>query len=155
MSYYEYKRSAIKFENSLKKAGIVPVSVFNKWLYKYNYVKNNAAHISKYMKNWRDANKDYQNVWCRNNKAKKSMYEAKRRDITNNAISNMSDDDIFKINNIYQTARDATINTGYAWEVDHIVPLSKGGLHTLNNLQVVPATWNRSKNNKNCDRYWD
>jgi len=155
MSYFEYKRGVIKFENSLKKAGIIPVGVFNKWLYKYHYTKNNAVKISAYMKNWRDSNKDYQNTWCRNNKAKKSMYEAKRRDITNNAVRNMSSDEIDGINNLYTIAQEASVTTGYNWEVDHVVPLSKGGLHTLNNLQVVPATWNRSKKNNNCDRYWD
>jgi 5-methylcytosine-specific restriction endonuclease McrA len=36
--------------------------------------------------------------------------------------------------------------TGY--EVDHIIPISKGGLHTLNNLQYLTITENRRKSNK-------
>jgi len=34
------------------------------------------------------------------------------------------------------------------YEVDHIVPLSKGGLHTLTNLQHLTKTANRKKSNK-------
>lgn len=33
-------------------------------------------------------------------------------------------------------------------EVDHIIPLSKGGLHTLENLQYLTITENRRKGNK-------
>ena len=34
------------------------------------------------------------------------------------------------------------------YEVDHIVPLSKGGPHTPDNVQYLPADVNRRKNNK-------
>jgi uncharacterized protein YjcR len=34
------------------------------------------------------------------------------------------------------------------YEVDHIIPLSKGGLHTLSNLQYLTITENRRKSNK-------
>jgi 5-methylcytosine-specific restriction endonuclease McrA len=34
------------------------------------------------------------------------------------------------------------------YEVDHIIPISKGGLHTLENLQYLTITENRKKSNK-------
>ena len=34
------------------------------------------------------------------------------------------------------------------YEVDHIIPLSKGGLHTLTNLQYLTISENRRKSNK-------
>ena len=34
------------------------------------------------------------------------------------------------------------------YEVDHIVPISRGGLHTLENLQYLTVAQNRSKSNK-------
>jgi predicted RNA-binding Zn-ribbon protein involved in translation (DUF1610 family) len=43
---------------------------------------------------------------------------------------------------------------GKEWHVDHIIPVSKGGLCTHNNLQVVPAYWNREKSNKHTKRYF-
>lgn len=43
---------------------------------------------------------------------------------------------------------------GGEWHVDHITPVSKGGLCTHDNLQVVPAYWNRSKSNKHTERFF-
>jgi hypothetical protein len=40
---------------------------------------------------------------------------------------------------------------GIEFHVDHIVPLSIGGLHHPSNLQVVPARWNMRKNNMNTN----
>ena len=40
------------------------------------------------------------------------------------------------------------------WHVDHIIPVSKGGLTTANNLQVVPANWNRRKSNVHNQKFW-
>lgn len=48
--------------------------------------------------------------------------------------------------------------TGIKWSVDHIVPLRYKhacGLHNGYNLQVVPASWNSKKGNRNMDVYFD
>jgi len=44
--------------------------------------------------------------------------------------------------------------TGKAWHVDHIIPVSKGGTSAANNLQVVPALWNRKKSNKYSEQFF-
>ena len=43
---------------------------------------------------------------------------------------------------------------GGKWHVDHIVPVSKGGDSRPDNLQVVPATWNRRKSNVHAERFF-
>lgn len=40
------------------------------------------------------------------------------------------------------------INRPDGYEVDHIIPISKGGLHTLSNLQYLTISENRKKSNK-------
>lgn len=38
--------------------------------------------------------------------------------------------------------------TGYAWAIDHMVPLRRGGKHAWSNLQVIPAwlnSWKRDR----------
>ena len=39
------------------------------------------------------------------------------------------------------------------YDVDHIVPLSKGGLHHPNNLQYLPSRINSSKSDQITDKY--
>jgi 5-methylcytosine-specific restriction endonuclease McrA len=66
----------------------------------------------------------------------------------------MTNNDKLKIEELYSIANNARLTTGYDWDVDHIIPLNKGGLHKLSNLQVVPASWNRAKGDRNSDVYW-
>lgn len=49
--------------------------------------------------------------------------------------------DLEKIKEIYMNCPD-----GY--EVDHIIPISKGGLHHQDNLQYLTISENRSKGNR-------
>jgi hypothetical protein len=43
--------------------------------------------------------------------------------------------------------------TKILWEIDHIVPVSKGGTSVFSNIQVVPKTWNASKGARHTDRF--
>jgi len=64
-----------------------------------------------------------------------ARYMAKRKNQTPKDI------DIKAIQQFY-----ANCPKGY--EVDHIIPISKGGLHTLENLQYLTVSENRKKSNK-------
>lgn len=58
-----------------------------------------------------------------------------------------------RIDQLYLMRRRVSDCTGIEFQVDHTVPISKGGTHTLNNLEVVPAIWNSKKSNSHCERW--
>jgi len=58
------------------------------------------------------------------------------------------DADKAKIIWFYEEAKRLTQATGVKHEVDHIIPVSKGGLHHQDNLQVLPWLENRAKGAK-------
>lgn len=53
-----------------------------------------------------------------------------------------------KIDKIYCEAKRISKETGIPHEVDHIIPISKGGKHHEDNLQILTASENRKKGNK-------
>lgn len=58
------------------------------------------------------------------------------------------DADLKLIKAFYDEAKLLTKTTGIKHEVDHIIPVSKGGLHHQNNLRVVTMMENRVKGDK-------
>ena len=62
--------------------------------------------------------------------------------------------DSFVLTEAVRLCKLRTRQTGSPWHVDHIVPVSKGGESSANNLQVVPAFWNRQKSNKHSGRFF-
>lgn len=124
-----------------------------------NWRSNNKESIKDRTVEWVSNNRDKVNTnslkYARSNRDKLNVLNANRRAKMFGATIYMTKEDKAKIAELYTIAKDASKLFGYDWEVDHIVPLNKGGLHKLSNLQVVPATWNRSKGDRNCDTYWD
>ena len=53
-----------------------------------------------------------------------------------------------KTSNAYKEAERLTEETGVIHHVDHIIPISKGGLHHQDNLQVLTKKENLIKGNK-------
>jgi len=69
------------------------------------------------------------------------------------ATVNLTEYEEGEIQQIYAHAVRVSNKLQIPFEVDHIVPLTKGGLHHPDNLQVVPASWNRKKYNSNTERW--
>jgi hypothetical protein len=59
--------------------------------------------------------------------------------------------ELWMIKQAYELADMRSNLFGFAWHVDHIIPLqgkTVSGLHTITNLQVIPAIVNTKKTNK-------
>ena len=59
-----------------------------------------------------------------------------------------SDFDEFVLQEMLELAEIRKQETGIEWHIDHMIPLSKGGLHWHMNWQLIPATMNLEKHNK-------
>ena len=122
------------------------------------YYENKKDKIRSKQKEYYEANKNkimpLQYQWCKDNREKSNAiktkwkkrnpgkvrhYTALRRMRIKNQIPKNAD--LKEIKNFYQSCP-----TGM--EVDHIIPVSKGGLHCISNLQYLTPEENRRKYNK-------
>lgn len=128
------------------------------------YEKNkNRINVGKkeYMKQWYEDHKEgykqrYQDnkeymkkqhkCYRENNKAKINASTAKRRSIKRNQTLDNVDKE--KIMFMYKVAYEMTKEHGVEYQVDHIKPLSKGGLHHEDNLQILSRDLNLRKASK-------
>ena len=127
--------------------------------YRKTYVENNKEKVIASQKAYREANREKVNArirdWQQANKEKKNVTNANRRALRFRATVYLTPTDKKEIQNLYKVAQNKTKETGEVWHVDHIIPLTKGGLHKPTNLQVVPASWNLSKGNRTEEKYND
>ena len=98
------------------------------------------------LKQWRKNNPEKLKEQRQRVKTKQNGYQQKRRALVKNQLHDNADLNL--IQEFYKIAELKTKETGIPYEVDHIIPISKGGLHHQNNLQVITRTENRSKGNK-------
>jgi hypothetical protein len=104
---------------------------------------------------WRQAHRGKANAagqkWRRNNRDKVNAFKARRKAAELQATPAWAID--FFMEEAYALAKLRTEMFGFEWHVDHIVPLRSKlvcGLHSHDNLRVIPGAENISKGN----RHW-
>jgi len=101
----------------------------------------------KYRKKYCQENKEqvreYGKKWAKNNPHIGRAKNQKRRASKKAALPHLSDNDKLALKLL---AEEAAL-LGPNFHLDHIVPLSKGGLHHHENLQIVRSSYNLSKSN--------
>jgi hypothetical protein len=98
---------------------------------------------------WREANREKlcerSRAWAAANPDKRAACSSRRRARKLNATPPFTPEEKARERAIYAEAA-----RNEEWEVDHIKPLSKGGLHHPDNLVAIPLTMNRQKR----AQYW-
>ncbi len=116
--------------------------------YQKQYRKNNKDLIEKQSKRYYIDNRIHINEqskwWEIHNKDKRRVLNIKRRAMKCNQTPKLTEQEIMKIKLYGQIAQ----YLGKDWHIDHIHPISKGGLHHPDNLQILTKDANLQKNNK-------
>jgi hypothetical protein len=127
--------------------------------YLKEYRKKNKDKCDKLRKSWFDRNPEKTAEmrrraslkYAKNNRDKCSVRENKRRQLKEASNNILSEDDKKLMQIIYQCRKRIYDCSGLNFHVDHIMPLSKGGLHIPLNLRIIPARENLKKHNKIVD----
>jgi 5-methylcytosine-specific restriction endonuclease McrA len=78
------------------------------------------------------------------------IYGVKKR----SGCKNLSELDIFVLQEARLLCKLRETLLGTKWDIDHIIPVSRGGTSVYTNLQVVPSMWNKSKSNRHTECYF-
>lgn len=115
---------------------------------KHPFTEAAKAKAAQKAREWRAANPEKATKavlkWRRANPEKRAAISARRR-ARERYAQPVDPKDYEAIQRIYALARRLTELTGRQYHVDHLVPLSKGGLHRSNNLVAMEGRWNRRK----------
>ncbi|WP_456267645.1 hypothetical protein M1D97_10285 [Kushneria sp. AK178] len=106
-----------------------------------DYAAKNRERINENSKKYRNENREAY-------AAHRAAYRARKANATPRRPSEFDD---FVIKEAYSLAARRTEETGFSWEVDHIVPIAGEavcGLHVAANIQVIPRFVNRRKSNR-------
>jgi hypothetical protein len=108
-----------------------------------------AASAKAYAK----ANVDKRRAWDRAWRAANAEYNKQKLARKRESLRGLDAFDRFVLDEAAKLCAMRQQMLGGVWEIDHIVPVSKGGTSEHHNIQVVPKTWNASKGNRNCHKF--
>lgn len=111
---------------------------------KVSHAKASRAYVARHPDRVRDA----QRAWEKRNPAQCAERCARRAARKRNGTPALTSQEQAEVIALYAKARALTELIGEAYHVDHIKPLSKGGLHHPSNLQVLRGIDNIRKGNR-------
>ncbi len=111
--------------------------------------RDRIEYYTEYNQNHKEKRRKYARQYQKDNPDKFNANNAKRRANKLQATPNcITKQQLIEIEDIYWQAKETGRILGEPFHVDHIHPLSKGGLHVPWNLQILTATENLKKSNK-------
>lgn len=124
--------------------------------YQKKFRQENEEYWHNKNRRWNEKNKDakkerdaeyrFNNSNVR--KAQRLTYKVQKRQASKHHLTEF---DIFVAEECQSLAFQRTVETGFQWHVDHMIPLRANkvsGLHNAFNLQVIPAVMNLAKRNR-------
>jgi hypothetical protein len=121
-----------------------------------SYYKKNKEHCNELKRAWVNRHPDLHKAscakWAKNNRPKLNKRDSSRRALEINCQPSwLTPIHMAQIQEMYDVALAKSVQTGIAYEVDHIHPLRGNGfngLHVPWNLQIMTSSENRAKSNK-------
>jgi len=114
--------------------------------------ERNKEKIREYFRNYHKNHKDKialaNKKWRQKNWARMSGLLAKYRTKKTSQTPELSKESKMIITSLFEQAQRLSKTLGIPFEVDHINPISLGGIPAPSNLQVIPRSVNRKKHNK-------
>ena len=117
-----------------------------------SHYQNNKEYYAKKDRRWREENRERSSQitleYFKRNPHVSAQMSAKRRAKIRNQTPELTAEQKNYIDYLYWLAKDLRAVSGEDYHVDHIHPLSKGGLHEPSNLQILPKDLNLRKSDK-------
>lgn len=114
----------------------------------------NKEYCKEHQRKWREDNRDkvreYKAKWKRENKAKVAQIVANRRAITIGAFLEDVDRELVynRDGRICGICKNVVLDFKNDFELDHIIPLSRGGKHSYCNTQTSHSRCNHKKSDR-------
>lgn len=74
-----------------------------------------------------------------------SGWERRKTELARGAVPDFGEFDRLVLAEAKEACKRREAMTGYAWAIDHMIPLRRGGKHAWHNVQVIPARLNSAK----------
>ena len=119
-----------------------------KKLYNHLHREEISAKKRAYRKLNRERFGEYEKQFNKRNPELKSERSRKRRAKKRNSVIPLTANERQSILVMERTRQELQNETGQAYHIDHILPISHGGIHHPMNLRILDGTENLSKQNK-------